>query len=338
MKIEYFFVVRARRGLSASDALNGIQFSSARVLRCSTRWSDLGPVSLRPAKVEWSRGLSLRFGAFAVTFLLFTVPLFGSRALGFAVEAQEQAQEQVRSLAQPEKTTEKPTEKPTEAPPEAQLEVRTDSRAEGFARPEALPVTLPAAHLDKQAAAQPEIQQALQPPTPSAVASDADSASIAREAGLQKLSTLKGLPCLRDLDQDECMLTYAYRAIEFHAIGEEVIARFQRLNGTVNDADVIVMSSHIEDAALNDRINLDESPVIFAQFQQLSGAKYEIPKTASEIKRSLGFSEDTPIAAVDWFEILKVHLERTLSTTPTVSDLILDLLGVELNPVVVETN
>jgi hypothetical protein len=146
------------------------------------------------------------------------------------------------------------------------------------------------------------------------------------------------MPCLRDLGVVDCILTYGFRVIEFHAIGEEVIARFQRLDGTVNDADVIVMSSHIEDAALNDRINLDESPVIFAQFQQLSGARYEIPKTANEVKRSLGFSEETPIAPVDWLEILKVHLERTLSTTPMVSDLISDLLGVELNPVVIEAN
>jgi hypothetical protein len=144
--------------------------------------------------------------------------------------------------------------------------------------------------------------------------------------------------CLRDLGVMDCILTYGFRAIEFHAIGEEVIARFQRLDGTVNDEDVIVMSSHLEDAALNDRINLEESPVIFAQFQRLSGARYEIPKTANEVKRSLGFSEETPIAPVDWLEILKVHLERTLSTTPTVSDLILDLLGVELNPVVIEAN
>jgi hypothetical protein len=146
------------------------------------------------------------------------------------------------------------------------------------------------------------------------------------------------LPCLRDLGFMDCILTYGFRAIEFHAIGEEVIARFQRFDGTVNDTDVIVMSSHLEDAALNDRIELEEMPGIFAQFQALSGARYEIPIAASEIKRSLGFSEDTPIAAVDWFELLKVHLERTLSTTHTVSDMILDLLGVELNPVVIETN
>lgn len=145
-------------------------------------------------------------------------------------------------------------------------------------------------------------------------------------------------PCLRDFGVMDCILTYGFRAIEFHAIGEEVIARFQRFDGTVNDSDVIVMSSHLEDAALNDRIELEEMPGIFAQFQALAGARYGIPIAASEIKRSLGFSEDTPIAAVDWFELLKVHLERTLSTTHTVSDMILDLLGVELNPVVIETN
>ena len=153
----------------------------------------------------------------------------------------------------------------------------------------------------------------------------------------QKLDDLAA-PCLRDLGVLDCILTYGFRAIEFDAIGEEVIARFQRLDGTANDADVIVMSSHIEDAALNDRINLDESHVIFALFQRLSGARYEIPKTADEVKRSLGFSEETPVAPVEWLEILKVHIERTLSTTPTVSDLILELLGVELNPVVIEAN
>lgn len=243
--------------------------------------------------------MSLRLGAIAITFLLFTVPLFGSRALASEAQAVVDRHETVVTLQEPD-------------------------------GPEVIPAAEGVSNTFNESHSQPQVPPAAFP--------DAETPSISREAGLQKLSTLKGLPCLRDLHQDECTLTYAYSAIEFHAIGEEVIARFQRLNGTVNDADVIVMSSHIEDAALNDRINLDESPVIFAQFQQLSGARYEIPKTASEIKRSLGFSEDTPIAAVDWFEILKVHLERTLSTTPTVSDLILDLLGVELNPVVVETN
>ncbi|MDZ4082196.1 MAG: hypothetical protein U1E10_04615 [Bdellovibrionales bacterium] len=272
--------------------------------------------------------MSLRLGAIAITFLLFTVPLFGSRALG--AEAAAAAVDVVTRepmvnpgsvsgvLLEAQEQTQ-PTVK-TEVGPPAQSDVNAEIQS--VSQPEERPVFQPEA----------------QPQAPPAAFLSAETPSIAREADLQKLSTLKGLPCLRDLGQEECTLTYAYRAIEFHAIGEEVIARFQRLNGTVNDADVIVMSSHIEDAALNDRINLDESPVIFAQFQQLSGARYEIPKTASEIKRSLGFSEDTPIAAVDWFEILKVHLERTLSTTPTVSDLILDLLGVELNPVVVETD
>lgn len=320
-----------------------------------------GPESLRPAKVGWSRELSLRLGAIAITFLLFTVPLFGSPAhgaeAGTAAEASAQALVDVvrrESMASPEFASAVLLEAKEQTQPNDQAGVAAEIVREAVELPEGQPTVKieagPPAQSDVNAEiqsvsrpeAQPETQPEAQPETqrkaPPAAFVDAEAPSIAPEAGLQKLSTLKGLPCLRDLGQDECTLTYAYRAIEFHAIGEEVIARFQRLNGTVNDADVIVMSSHIEDAALNDRINLDESPVIFAQFQQLSGARYEIPKTASEIKRSLGFSEDTPIAAVDWFEILKVHLERTLSITPTVSDLILDLLGVELNPVVVETH
>jgi len=265
--------------------------------------------------------LSLRSGAIAITFLLFTVPLFGSRALGTEAEAAAVDVVARESMVNPGSVSGVSV---SGALLEAQEQTQPTVKIE----------VGPPAQSDVHA----EIQSVSQPEAPPSAFSGAEAPSIAREAGLQKLSTLKGLPCLRDLGEDECILTYAYRSIDFHAIGEEVIARFGRLNGTVDDADVIVMSSHIDDAALKDRINLDETPVIFAQFQHLAGAKYEIPKTAGEIKRSLGFAEDTPIAAVDWFEILKVHLERTLSTTPTVSDLILDLLGVELNPVVVETN
>lgn len=155
--------------------------------------------------------------------------------------------------------------------------------------------------------------------------------------------------CLRDEADLQCSLSYGFKAIEFHAIGDEVIARFDRLNGDVNEADVVVMSSHLEDAALNERIDFEDVAILFAQLQKMAGARYEAPSSAIEVKRSLGFSEETPIAMVDWYEILKVHVERTLSTTPALSELVLDLLKVEIreepqaqvdgsNPIVVETN
>lgn len=249
---------------------------------------------------EWSRQLSLRLSGFFLTFLLCVLPLIGSRALAQSAElTQGEAGSEVQTGHQI--LVGGDSGQVTDAP------AVTNTQEHGAAS-------------NTSVAEDKKI-----------FSKDAVSPDGRKDSGV-------ALPCLRDLGGIDCILTYGFRVIEFHAIGEEVIARFQRLDGTVNDADVIVMSSHIEDAALNDRINLDESPVIFAQFQQLSGARYEIPRTANEIKRSLGFSEETPIAPVDWLEILKVHLERTLSTTPTVSDLILDLLGVELNPVVIEAN
>lgn len=161
--------------------------------------------------------------------------------------------------------------------------------------------------------------------------------------------------CSKDDGELECSVTFGFRAIELHAIGDEVIARFERPDGSMRDEDVIVLSSHLEDLALNEHINLEEVPVLFLELQRLAGARYEIPQRGNEIKTALGFAEEAPIAAADWYEILKVHVERTLSTIPSVSDLVLDLLKVStvvrveepspatnglppLNPVVVETN
>lgn len=169
------------------------------------------------------------------------------------------------------------------------------------------------------------------------------------------------------LENESCRLTGEYSAVEFESRFGEVVAKLERPSGA---QDVVAMSGFLRERDLESEIepvepasgleplstNSNQIPVWqqqLAKFEKLQGARYEVPQSEEDLKTSIGFHAQVEIAVDDWMDIIKVHIERALGVDPDVSELIIDLIGVQSNepvdapipvqtqylqPVVIETN
>lgn len=178
------------------------------------------------------------------------------------------------------------------------------------------------------------------------------------------------------LEKTLCRLSGEYRALEIESQYGELVARLERpsgahdlvsLRGFLREQDLDSDLGNVESggasgeagtasaagesfaalpiAGASELMPLSTSPVQMPEWQEqlmkfetLQGARYQIPTSGAELKTSLGFDAQAEIAATDWLEVLKVHLERTLGIDPETSESIVELLGVSSDPVVVETN
>lgn len=194
-----------------------------------------------------------------------------------------------------------------------------------------------------------------------------DAALFVGEVSEQAASQSQTQECLLQettQSQFQCRLLGEYRALEFESQYGELVARLERASGAHDlvslrgflreqdlDSELVNTSGTSDDATLVAAAGIAElapfstSPAevpewqrLFAKFEALQGARYEIPANGAELKTSLGFDAQAEIATADWLEVLKVHIERSLGVGAETSELIVELLGVSSNPVVVETN
>lgn len=124
----------------------------------------------------------------------------------------------------------------------------------------------------------------------------------------------------------DCVLTGEFRAIEFgyldgdQASAPDIMITLERDDQT---QERVSLRKHLEEV-------FEDSDSVLAHFEELTGARYEVPRTIAEIKAALGFDSNVQILAEDWIEVLRVDIERSLSVDTDMSGVIVDLLGLDL--------
>jgi hypothetical protein len=146
---------------------------------------------------------------------------------------------------------------------------------------------------------------------------------------------------------EECPAYSTARALEFLGMGEEAIIFVEKdapistaamkdaKTAPVGDGTVggqrertsVLASSRIEDSVLLEQIDEDDAMLLEREVQELSGARYELPKTRSEVKKLVGFPESAEVASEDWIEMIRVHAEMTLSLSKNASRFLLEQMG-----------
>ena len=165
-------------------------------------------------------------------------------------------------------------------------------------------------------------------------------------AGLPAVSEAVAVPVLaapeavfcvfKDLLADEACPAYsAARVIEIQGVGGETVL-FVEKEATAKtvkpDRTSIVASSRIEDAVLLEEYDADDAVLLEREVRDLSGARYELPSSRTEIKRMVGFPDNAEVAKEDWIEMLRVHAEMAMSLSANASQFILDQLGLVSEP------
>jgi hypothetical protein len=165
----------------------------------------------------------------------------------------------------------------------------------------------------------------------------------------------------KDLKAEEACPAYSTtRAIEFLAMGEEAIIFLELENEApiepggskgansqgvtyANAFDAkptrtsVLASSRIEDSVLLEDIDEDDAMLLEREILELSGARYELPKTRAEIKKMIGFPESVDVASEDWIEMIRVHAQMTLSLSQNASVFLLEQMGLSASAVAAPT-
>lgn len=119
-------------------------------------------------------------------------------------------------------------------------------------------------------------------------------------------------------------LTARHRAVSIFGQDDEIWFLFEPAGLS---AKVIQL---LEASVQAGEISESEAEQIFIEMSELTGARYELPKTRREIMAALGFPEGTVMLATNWFEMAAVHLETSLSMSSLASRFVLQALGVKL--------
>ncbi|CAN5626909.1 hypothetical protein BH10BDE1_BH10BDE1_09850 [soil metagenome] len=138
---------------------------------------------------------------------------------------------------------------------------------------------------------------------------------------------------------EDCPAYSTARSLEFLGMGEEAIIFAEqdapiKTAGLKNDAAEakpervsMLASARIEDSVLLEQIDENDAMLLEREVQDLSGARYELPKTRAEVKKVVGFPDSAEVASDDWIEMLRVHAEMTLSLSQNASQFLLEQMG-----------
>ena len=123
---------------------------------------------------------------------------------------------------------------------------------------------------------------------------------------------------------EACPVFATARAVEFLDVGDDAIIFIDSADQARTS---VVASTRVEDAVLLEQIDEDEGLLLEHEVQELSGARYELPKSRSAVKKQLGFPDNAEIAVEDWTEMIRVHAETVLSISAIASRFILEQVG-----------
>ncbi len=132
--------------------------------------------------------------------------------------------------------------------------------------------------------------------------------------------------------QEHCPALASGRAFEILSMGEEALIFIEDDGSQVPTKRSVLASARIEDSVLLDEIDEDTAMLLEREIIELSGARYELPRSRSELKQLVGFPENADVASEDWVEMIRVHAEMTLSLSKTASQFLLEQLGLASPP------
>lgn len=116
-----------------------------------------------------------------------------------------------------------------------------------------------------------------------------------------------------------------YQAAQVYTVGNEILLLLE--SSEQSKASVLV-SSQVENAVLLGEMDEDTGLLVEQEFSELSGARYELPRSKEELLTAIGLPLTAATEDQDWNDLLRVHIETTLALSPHASRLVFEALGV----------
>lgn len=119
-----------------------------------------------------------------------------------------------------------------------------------------------------------------------------------------------------------------YQAAQVYSVGNEILLLLE--SPEQSKASVLV-SSQVENAVLLGEMDEDTGLLVEQEFSELSGARYELPRSKEELLTAIGLPLSAATEDQDWNDLLRVHIETTLALSPHASRLVFEALGVSMS-------
>lgn len=119
-----------------------------------------------------------------------------------------------------------------------------------------------------------------------------------------------------------------YQAAQVYTVGNEILLLLE--SAEQSKASVLV-SSQVENAVLLGEMDEDTGLLVEQEFSELSGARYELPRSKEELLTAIGLPLSAATEDQDWNDLLRVHIETTLALSPHASRLVFEALGVSMS-------
>lgn len=139
----------------------------------------------------------------------------------------------------------------------------------------------------------------------------------------------------------EAKLKSDYRGFEVLTVGGEVVlmllpgdlpsssSQKSPSQQSLTPKTSILVSGRLESLRSSAEMDEDTALLLEAEMMELSGAGYDLPQKRSELLNVIGLSTSGEESRSDeeWIELIRVHMERSLSITPTCSEFLVAQLG-----------
>lgn len=119
-----------------------------------------------------------------------------------------------------------------------------------------------------------------------------------------------------------------YQAAQVYTVGNEILLLLE--SAEQSKASVLV-GSQVENAVLLGEMDEDTGLLVEQEFAELSGARYELPRSKEELLTAIGLPLSAATEDQDWNDLLRVHIETTLALSPHASRLVFEALGVSMS-------
>ncbi len=118
-----------------------------------------------------------------------------------------------------------------------------------------------------------------------------------------------------------------YESVQIYSVGNEVLLLLESPGQAKTS---ILLSSAVENSVLMGEMDEGTGALIEQEFSELSGARYELPRSKEELLKAIGLPATASTEDQDWKDLLRVHIETALVVSPHASSIVFEALGVSL--------
>ncbi len=118
-----------------------------------------------------------------------------------------------------------------------------------------------------------------------------------------------------------------YESVQIYSVGNEVLLLLESPGQAKTS---ILLSSAVENSVLMGEMDEGTGALIEQEFSELSGARYELPRSKEELLKAIGLPAAASTEDQDWKDLLRVHIETALAVSPHASSIVFEALGVSL--------